>query len=860
VRAVSFALRSFGRELRSGEVLVLLAAVALAVAALTAVGFLTDRIGKAVARQANEVLAADLRFRSQEPIPDSWREKAAEFDLQTAETYTFPSVVFGEELSALATIKAVNDTYPLRGDVRVSDALFGEQRVVDGIPARGEVWADGALLARVDADVGDRLTVGESELLVSAVLTYRPDQSIGFASLAPSLLVNIADIPATGLIGEGSRVGYALLVAGNETAVNDFNEAIQDDLSDAVRASSREESSDRANNAADRAQRFLSLTAVISLLLSAVAVAMSARRFAHRRMDTVALMKSLGATQSFVIAVAILQLLMLGVLGVVVGSAVGFAAETVLSHILADLIANDLPAVGPMPVILAAGSALVLLVGFALPSLIQLRNTPPLRVLRHDEMPPAPSRVFVAGMALAAVAALLYRAIGDALMLAILLGGIVVIAAALYFVGRVLVATMGRFRSGVGVAWRYGLANVARRGRDSAVQVVAFGLGLTVLLLLTIVRTDLLEGWRQTMDEDAPNHFMINIQPQELDSVADIFASGGIQVPQFVPLVRARMSTINGESVKDREYPTRDGSWMANREANLSFAAELSDSNEIVAGEWWAEDYSGPPLVSIEEEAATDTGLAIGDELTFAIAGRELDVTIASIRKINWDSFQPNFFMVFSPGALDGMPTTYISSLRIEKEQQPVLVNLVRSHPSISVIDIDSILQQIRSIIEKASLAVQAVFVFTLAAGIAVLFAAVQSTIDERRFESAMLRALGARKRTVFSGVMAEFAALGAAAGLLASAGASVLAAIVAVRLFDLPYEFNPWLWAVGVAAGVLIVCASGFVAARGAVNAPPVDVLRAWLDDAHAACIPPLGFSEGYAGGRRGGVGGRTS
>jgi len=828
VKAISFALRSFGRELRSGEVLVLLAAVALAVAALTAVGFLTDRIGKAVARQANEVLAADLRFRSQEEIPDSWREKAAEFDLQTAETNTFPSVVFGEELSALATIKAVSDTYPLRGAVRVSDTLFGEQRVVDGIPARGEVWADGALLARVEADVGDRLTVGESELLVSAVLTYRPDQSIGFASLAPSLLVNIADIPASGLIGEGSRVGYALLVAGDETAVNEFNDAIQDDLSDAVRASNREESSDRANNAADRAQRFLSLTAVISLLLSAVAVAMSARRFAHRRMDTVALMKSLGATQRFVIAVAILQLLMLGVLGVVVGSGVGYAAEAVLSRILSDLIANDLPGVGPMPVILASGSALVLLVGFALPSLIQLRNTPPLRVLRHDEMPPAPSRVLVAGLALAAVAALLYRSIGDALMLVILLGGIIVIAAALYFVGRALVATMGRFRSGVGVAWRYGLANVARRGRDSAVQVVAFGLGLTVLLLLTIVRTDLLEGWRQTMDENAPNHFMINIQPQELDPVADIFTSGGIQVPKFVPLVRARMSTINGESVKDREYPTRDGNWMANREANLSFAAELSDSNEIVAGEWWAADYSGPPLVSIEEEAATDTGLVIGDELTFVIAGRELDVTIASIRKVNWDSFQPNFFMVFSPGALDGMPTTYISSLRIEKEQQPVLVKLVRAHPSISVIDIDSILQQIRNIIEKASLAVQAVFIFTLAAGIAVLFAAVQSTIDERRFESAMLRALGARKRTVFSGVMAEFAALGAAAGFLASAGASVLAAIVAVQLFELPYKFNPWLWTVGVAAGVLIVCASGFVAARGAVNAPPVDVLRA--------------------------------
>ena len=828
MRALRFALRSFGREIRSGEVLVLLAAVALAVAALTAVGFLTDRIGKAVARQANEVLAADLRLRSQEPIPATWSQMAADYDLQTAETTTFPSVVFAGDLSALATIKAVSNNYPLRGNVRIADALFGEQRVVEHTPAPGEVWADGALLARVDADIGDRLSVGALDLEVTAVLTYRPDQSMGFASLAPSLLMNVDDIPASGLISEGSRVRYALLVAGAEEDVNEFDAAIQPELPDAVRASNREESSERAYRAADRAQRFLSLTAIISLLLSAVAVAMSARRFAHRRMDTVALMKSLGATQRFVISVSIVQLVLLGVLGVAVGSLVGYAAEKVLTTVLADLIASDLPSIGLTPVVLAAGSALVLLVGFALPSLIQLRNTPPMRVLRHDAMPPAPSRILVAGLSLGAVAALLYRSVGDAQMLAILLGGIIVIAVALYGVGRGLVATMGRFRSGVGVAWRYGLANVARRGRDSAVQVVAFGLGLTVLLLLTIVRTDLLDGWRQTLDENAPNHFMINIQPQERESVANLYRSAGIEPPEFMPLVRARMSTINDVSVKDREYPDPGGRWMANREANLSFAATLSPSNEILEGEWWPADYDGPPLISVEEEAAVETGLALGDKLAFNVAGREVEATIASIRKINWDSFQPNFFMVFSPGALDGMPTTYISSLRLEPDERPVLVDLVRKHPSISVIDLDAILQQVRGIVQKASLAVQAVFVFTLAAGIAVLFAAVQSTIDERRFESAMLRALGARKRIVFAGVMAEFAALGAAAGVLASAGASILAAIVAIRLFELPYEFNPWLWITGVGAGILVVCASGYLAARSAVNAAPVDVLRA--------------------------------
>ena len=827
MKAVAFALRSFGRELRSGEVLVLLAAVGLAVAALTAVGFLTDRIGKAVARQANEVLAADLRLRSQAPVPDEWRELAADHGLLFADTMAFPSVVFHGDDNALSTIKVVSDRYPLRGAMRVSDELFGEQREVDGIPVAGEVWADGALLARVGADVGDLLDVGELRLRVSAVLTYRPDQSIGFASLAPTVIMNMADVGSSGLIGEGSRVAYALLVAGDEENVASFNEAIQDILPDEIRVRSQEESSERAYNAADRAQRFLSLTAVISLLLSAVAVAMSARRFANRRMDTVALMKSLGATQGFVIRVALVQLVLLGVLGVVVGSVAGYVAEELLASILSDLLAGTLPDTGLRPVILASGSALVLLLGFALPAMIQLRNTPPLRVLRHDEMPPPPSRVFVVGLSLMAVAALLYQSVGDARMLVVLIGGIVIIAGALYLVGRGLVAAIGRARSGVGVAWRYGLANVARRGRDSAVQVVAFGLGITVLLLLTIVRTDLLEGWRQTLGEDAPNHFLINIQPHEVEAVGAMFAEYGMDVPTFTPLVRARMTTINEESVKDREYPNRDGEWLANREANLSWSAELSSSNEIVAGTWWPLDYEGPPLVSIEEEAATNTGVAVGDRLTFFVAGREVEGEIASIRKVNWDSFQPNFFIVLSPGALDGMPTTYISSMRIQDDDQPMLIKLMRAHPSISVIDLGAILEQVRGIIEKASLAVQAVFVFTLLAGIAVLFAAVQSTIDERRFESAMLRALGARRRTVFAGVMAEFAALGAAAGILASAGASILAAIVAVELFQLPYEFNPWIWFAGVGAGILVVCISGFFAARGAVNAAPVDVLR---------------------------------
>ena len=828
MKAVIYALRSFGRELRSGEVIVLLTAIALAVAALTAVGFLTDRIGRAVERQANEILAADLRLRTPDPIPVEWHEMAAEYGLRSAETQTFPSVVFAGNLSSLATIKGVSNGYPLRGDVRVSDSLFGEQRIADGIPNSGSVWADGALMARLAVSVGDYVSVGESKMRIDAVLRYRPDQSIGFASLAPSLLIGTRDLPSTGLVTVGSRVRYALLVAGEEGAVNEFYETVEPILPDSVRSRNREEGSDRANNAADRAQRFLSLTAVISLLLSAVAIAMSARRFAHRRMDTVALMKSLGASQRFVITAASVQLVLLGFLGVIVGSILGFVVEQIVTEMLADIIQGDLPSVGISPVLLASGSALILLVGFAMPSLIQLRNTPPLRVLRHDEMPPPPSRLVVAGTSLIAVAAMLYQAIGDGHLLLIVLGGMLVVSATLYVAGRVLVALMGRARGGAGIAWRYGLANVARRGRDSTVQVVAFGLGLTVLLLLTFVRTDLLEGWQQTLDENAPNNFLINIQPQERASIAEIIQSGGVAAPIFVPMVRARMQTINGEDVKTREYPEEDGKWMANREQNLTWAEHLSASNEVVKGDWWPAGYDGEPLVSLEENAARELGVDLGDRLQFLVAGQEIALRVSSFRKINWDSFQPNFFMMLSPGALDGYPTTFVASLKIGDDKKNVLLNLVRKHPTVSIIDIETILEQVKSIIDKASLAVQAVFVFTLAAGIAVLFAAVQSTIDERRFESALLRALGVRRRTVLFGVLTEFAALGFAAGLLASAGASILAAIVAIQLFELEYMFNLSLWVAGLVGGISLVCASGFVAARGAINAPPMDVLRA--------------------------------
>lgn len=827
MKVLRFALRFLWREARGGELAVLLAALSVAVGSVTAIGFLTDRVGQAVAAQAAEVLAADIRIRATDPLDPATLVLATEAGLRSAETTRFPSVIYLGDESALATIKAVSENYPLRGRVRVTDKLLGSERPIDEIPAPGTVWPDTALLARLGGSVGDHLNVGDTRLVVTKVLTYRPDQSAGFTSLAPSLLANVADLDASALIGPGSRVSYAQLFAGSPADVGQFRGTLDEILPDTVRIEDQGEAGEQLTRAIERASRFLALASLVSLLLAAVAVAMSARRYAERRLDSAALMKSLGATQGFVLSVNAIQLFVVALLASVIGSALGFAAERALVWILADLIQADLPQPSLQPVLLGFGTATILLLGFALPALLRLRATPPLRVLRHDLEPPPIGLWLGYGASLLALSLMVYWSVRDLSLVVIVMGGTALTAVALYLAGRALIAGLSRFRGRVGVSWRYGLANVARRGSMSAVQVVAFGLGLMVLLFLTLVRNDLMAGWRSTIAEGAPNQFLINIQPAEVASVRELFTEEEIPVTEFVPLVRARLIRINDVDVRELDFPTDRGPGFVRREANLSFTETLSGSNEIVAGEWWPAGYAGAPLVSVDEEVATDLGLKLGDVLTFNVAGVELNAPIESLRSIEWDSFQPNFFMVLSPGALDDYPKTFISSLYVAPEKRASLLRLVRKHPSISVIDLGAVIAQIRSVIDRASGAVQAVFLFTLAAGLVVLFAAVQATLDERRYESALLRTFGATTGTVFAGIAAEFLALGSAAGIFAALGATLLGWVVASSLFDLPYTADPALWVAGIVAGTTLVGASGLLAARSAVNSPPVKTLR---------------------------------
>jgi putative ABC transport system permease protein len=453
---------------------------------------------------------------------------------------------------------------------------------------------------------------------------------------------------------------------------------------------------------------------------------------------------------------------------------------------------------------------------------------PPARVLRRNLEPPPLRYAAVYLFAIGSVLALLYWLVRDARLVSVVAAGIGGTFLALALAGWLLVKALAPLRSGVGVAWRYGLANIARRGRDSVVQIVAFGLGIMVLLLLALVRSDLLQDWRASLPADAPNYFMINIRPDEATAITEFFRSEGLPPTELVPLVRARLTAVNEVPVGQIKFQGDRAQGFVEREANLTWARTLRDDNRLVSGRWWQDGDGGGARVSVEQDYAERLGLKLGDTVTYDVAGEPVTATITSLREVRWDSFQPNFFMVFSPGVLEEVTGTLITSVHVQPAQRPALVDLVRQFPEVTIIDIDALLSQVRDVMDKAALAVQYVFLFTLAAGLMVLLAAVQATSDERRYESAMLRTLGASRRVVFQGVAAEFTALGLLAGLLAAAGATVVGYFLAREVFNLKYAPDPWVWVFGVLGGALLVGIAGMLAARSAVTQPPVATLRA--------------------------------
>lgn len=827
MQALRFALRNLWRDVKSGELSVLALALVVAVLSLTAVGFFTSRVSQGVHAQAAEVLAADLRLEGPAPIPQRYFDEARKRGLRTAQLISFPTAIFSGDLSQLAALNAVTVQYPLRGHLRVADVPFGVPRTTDRVPGRGEVWIDARIIAQLKLELGTSLKIGAADFKITEVLDYRPDQGTGFVNLAPAALLNYDDIPATQLVQPGSRATYAALFAGAPAQINDFREYLEKTKAPGERLKDVEDSSRQLNAAIDRAGRFLNLASLASVLLAAVAVAMGARRYAARHIDAVALMKCMGASQSFVLGISIIELTLLALSAVIVGAAFGFLAQSGLVWLLKSLIPSELPAASLAPLPIASVTVIAMLIGFALPPLLQLKSTPPARVLRKTVAAP-PLRYGVSYvLALAALMAILWSMVRDTELVFSVLAGVLGVGLVLTLAGLALVRLTSRLRGGVGVAWRYGLANVSRRGTGSVVQIVAFGLGLMVLLLLAVVRGDLLADWRRSLPSDVPNNFLVNIRPEQRQALQQFLTAHNFGAPQMYPMVRARITAINAQPPQSLKLSGDAARNYVEREQNLTWSADMMQDNQLVAGRWWTAADAGKPLVSVSSEYAEALHLTVGDQLSFDVAGEPLTAEVSSIRKIRWDSFRPNFFLVFPPGLLDGAAGTYMTSLYLNSAQRPYLADLVRQFPTISVFDVDAILKQIRAIMDRASLAVQYVFLFTLAAGIVVLLAAVQSTRDERRYESAMLRTLGASRGTVLQGVAAEFSALGFLSGTLAAFGATGIGWLLARRLFYLDFTVDPLVFVTGLVCGTVLVGLSGTLATRSVVNTPPIVTLR---------------------------------
>ncbi len=819
--------RMLWRDWRGGELTILAIGLIIAVTSITAVGFFTDRIERGLQMQSAELIAGDLVITSGRSDVNDYISEARSNDFLVTTTQQFRSVVLAGERLQLAEVKAVSDGYPLRGVLRISDTAFGDDEATTGIPAPGELWVEPRLLQLLDLEIGDSVDLGTSTFTIRKFIRYEPDRAGDLFSVAPRVMMNSSDLDATGLIGIGALVSYRILIAGDSDSIESYRDVIKKRLRAGEQLLSIEEGRPELNTALRSAQQFLGLAALISVLLAGVAVATVANRFSSRHLNTSAMMRCLGASQDTIIRLFTMEMLWLSLLASSVGCLLGMLTQVVITELLDQLVLRQLPPPSLKSLVLGYATGVVMLIGFALPPLLSLRRVPPLHVLRKD-VPTRPPSVWSVYLAVVlCMSLLLYWQIGDLQLVGIVIAGIMATLATLAAAAYLLILLLNRLRARVGVAWRFGLANISRRPGSSVIQIVAFGLGIMVLLLLSTVRSDLLDNWQRSLPHDAPNYFVINVQSDQVANISKYFEEMGVENTKMYPMVRARLVEINGLKVSTSDYESERAKRFVTREFNLSWASQMQPDNEVVAGRWWQQEDHGRPLMSFEAQLAQTLKLDVNDVVSFDINGSLIDFTITNLRSVDWDTFNVNFFTVVPPGVLEQQPANWITSVYLDKQQRQQLDKLVREFSNITLIDIETIMQRVRDIIDRVSLAVEFIFLFTLLAGLAVLYAAIQSNQDERRFESAVLRTLGASKKVLMLGLFAEFTMLGALSGLLAGLAATSLAWLLAVFIFRFDYQFDITVALTGFISGILIVVIAGILGTRSVLTTPPVVTLR---------------------------------
>jgi putative ABC transport system permease protein len=836
-------LRMSARDWRAGELRFLLVALVVAVSALTAVGFFVDRMRAGLNRDAHQLLGADLLINADQPLRQDWRIEALKRGLLLADTVTFPSMAQAGEGDAsqavLASLKAVSPAYPLRGQLKITtsvdDASEALGDATHDTPAPGTVWVDVNLLPALKIKLGSTIQLGDKRFRIARLIASEPDRGASFSNFAPRVMLAMADLKDTGLVDNYARITYRMQVAAKSP--NDratvvgyeqwLRERMAADNVKGVRIETLENGRPEMRSTLDRAERFLALVGLLSAMLAAVAVAMAARRFMQRHLDSVAMLRCLGMTQNQVGMLFLIEFALVGLAGSVLGVLVGFGAHYVLLELIGKLMPTELPPVSLLPALQGVATGMLLLVGFALPPVLQLRNVPHNRVIRREQSPPKPMALATYGLGTAVFIGLLLWQAGD-LKLALLtaggfLGGLAVFA----LVGWLALLGLRSLRGlSKNQGWRFAITSLQRRPGATVVQIVSLSLGLMALLVLTVVRGDLMDAWRVATPADAPNRFIINIQPDQKAGVEKSIRAAGVDKLMLYPMIRGRLVAVNGKPITASTYTDERAKGLSDREFNLSSVKELPEANEVVAGQWYR-DAAGSAEASVEQGIAQTLRLKLGDTMRFDMGGVLVEAKITSLRKLEWGSMRANFFVIINPAAMKDAPTTYMTAFHLPARGVGLANALTRAYPNLTVIDVSGIIRQLQDVLDQVVTAVEFLFLFTLASGVLVLYAALMGSTSERTREAGLLRALGATRSQLASAQRIEFVLVGGLSGLLAASGAAALGWALAEYQFKFPWHFEPQVWAAGLLVGAVCALVGGWLGLRNVLRQPPLQTLR---------------------------------
>jgi putative ABC transport system permease protein len=833
--ALSIAWRQCRSLWSSGEIRVLLFALILAVTATTSVSFFTDRIKASMQTQGNVLLGADLVVNSDHAIPAAYQAEAQQRQYQTTQALEFTSMVLKGDSSELAEIKAVEAGFPLRGHLTISRqaATATAEPHSAEIPEAGTVWIEPRLAQKLALKIGDEISVGESQFKIAAFLLQEPSRGGDMFSIAPRLLMNSADVAATGLVQFGSRVKYQLLVASENEgvaanqAMEGYAEWLKPQLARGERVDDIRSARPEMRNALNKAQQFLGIASMVGVILAMVAMLLASIPYVQKSLDSYALMRCFGATRTLITQILLYQTLLLALVGGVIGCLLGFAAQYGLAILAGRLFLETLPAPGWMPVLLGLVTGFATLLTVVWPQLLRLRAVPALRILRQDLEGNVRSNGLVFLPALLVLAGLVFWHAGDLKLAGIVfaaLVALVVVAGFLAYAGLRIVKSFSVQNFGV---IKLGLMGLRRRPILTIAQVVGLSMGLMAILLLAFVRNDLLKNWQSSLPADAPNRFVINIQADQIPGINAVLTTHAIQHADIFPMVRARLEAVNGKPLNTDNYKDDRAKRLAEREFNLSWAEQMQADNELVAGQWWRAEDAGKPLLSLEQGLADTLNLKVDDRLTYDVAGTKLDLTISSLRKVEWNSMHVNFFAVTPPKVLDNYAANYLTSFHLPAGKEDALNQLVRKFPNLTIINVAAVMEQIQSLISKMSYAIEFVFGFSLLAGLAVLYAALMATREERVRESTLMRVLGASKKQVVLAMLVEFLCIGILASIVANIFTNIAAYYLATLVLDMEYQFNAWLSVQALLAAIVLVPLSAWLVARNQFNQPPRALLQ---------------------------------